>query len=224
MKIEFCIESKEGALAAQKWNADRIEICNKLEKDGLTPDQNLIKQCLSNFNGKSFIMIRPKDGSFCYTKEEIIQMKNDITEAYHLKVSGVVFGILNSKGQVAHPSNKLLVNHAKMLGLRTTFHRAFDQVSDPFSSMEEIILLGFNRILTSGQKSTAIEGISLIKELVERSKGRIEIMAGGGIDNSNVVPLKNTGVHAVHFSIHEKETTLIDEIKITQIMNLIQEI
>ena len=70
--------------------------------------------------------------------------------------------------------------------LKATFHRAFDQVSDPFSSMEEIILLGFNRILTSGQKSTAIEGISLIKELVERSKGRIEIMAGGGIYNSNV--------------------------------------
>ncbi len=224
MKIEFCIESREGVLAAQKWNADRIELCKELENDGLTPDQDLIEQSLSNFNGETHIMIRPKDGSFCYTKEEIIQMKNDITNAYHLKVSGVVFGILNSKDQIDIPSNKLLINHAKMLGLKSTFHRAFDQVSDPLKSIEEIITLGFNRILTSGQKKTALEGVSLIEQLVLQSNDRIEIMAGGGINHSNVIAIKNTGVHAVHFSIHDKETNLINEDKIANILDLIREI
>ena len=223
MKIEFCIESLEGAVSAQKWNVDTIEICCKLEKDGLTPDHNLIKQCSSNFNGESYMMIRPKDGSFCYTKEEIIQMKNDITDAYHLKVTGVVFGILNSKNLIDIPSNKLLINHAKMLGLKSTFHRAFDQVSDPFKSMEEIIELSFDRILTSGQKNTAIEGVSLIEQLVHRSNNRIEIIAGSGIDHSNLIAIKDTGVHAVHFSIHNKETNLINEAKIADIMNLISE-
>ena len=111
-----------------------------------------------------------------------------------------------------------------MLGLKTTFHRAFDQVTDPLLSLEEIISLGFNRILTSGQKNTAFEGISLIKELVSRSKGRIEIMAGSGVDHTNIVQLKNANINATHFSIHHKDKSKhsscsIDEKKISNIMS-----
>jgi copper homeostasis protein len=221
MKIEFCIESIEGAIAAEKWNANRIEICKDLNNDGLTPDMDFIDKCTSKFNGESFIMIRPKKESFCYTKEEVIQMKNDITNVFHLKVDGVVFGVLDSKNEIDISSNTLLINHAKMLGLKSTFHRAFDQVTDPFKSMEKLISLGFNSILTSGQKNKAIEGISLIEQLVIQSNDRIEIMAGSGIDHTNLLTIKNTGVHAVHFSIHNKDNHLINESKIEKIMVVI---
>ena len=221
MIVEFCIESIEGAKAAEKWNADRIEICSELAKDGLSPDQDLIKGCIANFKGDSHVMIRPKAGSFCYTKEEIIQMKNEITDAFHLNAKGVVFGLLNSNNQIDIPANKLLFNHAKILGLDCTFHRAFDQLADPFNSLEQIIEIGFNTILTSGQKDNAIEGISTIEQLVKISNGRIEIMAGSGIDHTNLIAIKNTGVHAAHFSIHNKNDHKINNDKIEKIMRLI---
>ena len=221
MIVEFCIESIEGAKAAEKWEADRIEICSELAKDGLSPNQDLIKGCITNFKGDSHVMIRPKAGSFCYTKEEIIQMKNEITDAFHLNAKGVVFGLLNSNNQIDIPANKLLFNHAKILGLDCTFHRAFDQLADPFNSLEQIIEIGFNTILTSGQKDNAIEGISTIEQLVKISNGRIEIMAGSGIDHTNLIAIKNTGVHAAHFSIHNKNDHKINNDKIEKIMRLI---
>ena len=223
MKIEFCIESIDGAKAAEKWNADRVEICSELSKDGLSPGEELIKLCLSNFNGESHIMIRPKAGSFCYTKEEIIQMKKEITAAFHLNAHGVVFGILNSKGEIDIPSNKLLCNHAEILGLKSTFHRAFDQLLDPLKSLEKLIEIGFNTLLTSGQKEKAIEGISIIEELVNLSKNRIEIMAGSGIDHTNLLTIKNTGVHVAHFSVHNKSDHTINNDKIEKIMRLISQ-
>ena len=223
MKIEFCIESIDGAKAAEKWNADRIEICSELSKDGLSPGEELIKLCLSNFNGESHVMIRPKAGSFCYTKEEIIQMKKEITAAFYLNAHGVVFGILNAKGEIDIPSNKLLCNHAKILGLKSTFHRAFDQLLDPLKSLEELIEIGFNTLLTSGQKDKAIEGISIIEELVNLSKNRIEIMAGSGIDHTNLIALKNSGVHAAHFSVDNKSDHTINNDKIEKIMRLISQ-
>ena len=223
MIVEFCIESIEGAKAAEKWEADRIEICSELAKDGLSPNQDLIKGCIANFKGDSHVMIRPKAGSFCYTKEEIIQMKNEITAAFHLKATGIVFGVLNSNNQIDIPANKLLFNHAKILGLKCTFHRAFDKLADPFNSIEEIIEIGFNTILTSGQKDNAIEGISTIEKLVEISNGRIEIMAGSGIDHTNLIAIKNTGVHAVHFSVHNKSDHTINNDKIEKIMRLISQ-
>ena len=223
MIVEFCIESIEGAKAAQNWNADRIEICSELAKDGLSPNQDLIKGCIENFKGDSHVMIRPKAGSFCYSKEEIIQMKKEITAAFHLKAKGVVFGVLNSFKQVDKPANTLLFNHAKILGLECTFHRAFDQLADPFNSIEEIIEIGFHTILTSGQKENAIEGISTIEKLVKISDGRIEIMAGSGVNHTNLIALKNTGVHAAHFSVHNKTDHTINNDKIEKIMRLISQ-
>ena len=203
MKIEFCIESVKGAKAAQKHNAHRIELCSNLDKDGLTPSKDLITQCTWFFSGETHIMVRPREGDFVYNLREITQMKNEITLAKKLNVKGVVFGVLTKENSVDLKANLSLITHAKQLGLTTTFHRAFDVCKNPFKTLDQLIDLKFDRILSSGQKDKAQEGINLLYELKLRAKNKIEIMAGSGINEHNA-HLFNTMVDAIHFTVHNK--------------------
>ena len=210
MKIEFCIESAVAAKAAQKHGAHRIELCSSLNKDGLTPTIELIKNCKAVYKGEIHIMIRPKEGDFHYNQNEIIQMKTEIKLAHQFNLKGVVFGLLLKNGDIDTNNTKTLHEYAKEFNLETTFHRAFDHCKNPVDNLNQLINIGVDRLLTSGQKEKAINGINLIEELIHLSKKRIQIMAGSGIDEENVMKFSAINVDAVHFSIHNKEVKASD--------------
>jgi len=228
MKIEFCIESVKGAKAAQKYEASSVELCSELENDGLTPSEALITKCKSIYQGKIHIMIRPRTGDFVYSTKEINQMKKEISLAKKLNVNGVVFGVLNSKSEIDVKPTQLLASHAKMLGLSTTFHRAYDFCISPISSIEKLIELKFDRLLTSGQSSNAETGINLLNKIKKKVENKIEIIAASGINESNA-HLFYEKVDGIHFTVHNKKKTIkdldyINKYKIKKIKQLSNEL
>jgi len=196
--LEICSFSLESCLIAQKAGAGRVELCGGVFEGGTTPSAGLIRLSRQNLSIKLFVMIRPRGGDFCYSDTEFEVMKADILTAKSLGADGVVFGILNPDGSVNKNRTTELVNLAAPL--KVTFHRAYDVANDPIQSLEDIIECGCERILTSGQKNTAIEGIDLLKTLVEKSQNRIEIMAGSGVSAQNAQQFLNIGVHALHMT------------------------
>ena len=220
MIIECCISTVEGAKAAQKWKANRVELCSDLHKDGLTPSESKIRSCTKAFKGETHVMIRPHNNGFLYNENEIKLMINQIKIAKKLNAKGVVFGALNKLNKIDIEVNKLLVRQAKDLKLKCTFHRAFDYCQEPIKSLEEIISLDFDWLLTSGQKNTAIEGVIFIKEIIKISNHRINILAGSGVNASNAKKLSEIGVNGLHFTIDK--TGSVNENKIIDIKKAIQ--
>lgn len=196
--LEICSFSLESCLIAQKAGAKRIELCGGMFEGGTTPSAGLIAFARQNVSIQLYIMIRPRGGDFCYSDSEFEVMKADIQTAKNLGADGVVFGILNSDGSIDKSRMTTLVNLAAPL--KVTFHRAFDVAKNPIQALEDIIECGCERILTSGQKNTAIEGIDLLKILVEKSNNRIEIMAGSGVNAQNAPQFLEVGVHALHMT------------------------
>lgn len=205
MDVEVCIESLAEANLASQFGAKRVELCSALDLGGLTPSVGLIQKCSEINQIDVHVLIRPRPGDFTYSKEELRTMKADIQHAAEYGAKGAVFGILTPENEIDLNSNIELLELAKSLQLGATFHRAFDLVNNPIHSLSDLINLGFDRLLTSGQQTTAIEGLSLISNLVENAKNRIEIMAGSGVNSSNVQELVNTGIDAVHFSSRKKQ-------------------
>ena len=185
MIIEVCAESYEYAVKAQKAGADRIELCKDLHLDGLTPDYECAKRTIDKLDIPVFILIRPREGDFTYSDEEFKLMKNDIIKFKEMGCNGIVSGVLNIDNSIDIERTKELVKLSKRLEF--TFHRAFDIVKNPLDEIENLIEIGVNRILTSGQKNKALEGLELLEELKNISKNRIKIMPGSGINNSNIV-------------------------------------
>ncbi len=198
IKIEVCAFSLESCLAAEKGGANRIELCGSMYEGGTTPSAGLIQIVKQQISIEIHAMIRPRGGDFCYSDEEIAVMQADIRIAKELGCEGIVLGILQPSGQVNITQTKALVDLAKPM--QVTFHRAIDMTSDYSKALEDIIETGCNRILTSGQKNTAMEGIENIKTLVGQANGRIEIMAGSGVNADNAQTLTHTGVNALHFT------------------------
>ena len=198
MQVEVCAFSIESCLNAQQAGAHRVELCGGLYEGGTTPSYGLIQRARSVLSIQLYVMIRPRGGDFCYDEEELEVMRLDILAAKKRGADGVVFGLLNPDGRVVIEQTKALVALAKPMGV--TFHRAFDVASDPLEALEAIIEAGAERILTSGQQNTAIEGKKLISQLVERASGRIEIMAGSGVNADNAVLLAKTGANALHLT------------------------
>jgi len=184
MIIEVCAESYEYAVKAEKAGADRIELCKDLHLDGLTPDYECAKKTIDSLNIPVFIIIRPRAGDFIYSDKEFELMKQDIVKFKEMGCKGIVSGILNSDNSIDLKRTKELVELSKPLEF--TFHRAFDIVENPLNKIENLIEIGVNRVLTSGQKNKAIEGLELLKELNNISKNRIKIMPGGGITKKNI--------------------------------------
>ena len=201
-KVEICANSVASCLEAQKGGAYRVELCAGIPEGGTTPSYGEILMARDLLNIKLNIIIRPRGGDFLYSDVEHQTMLHDIEMAKKLGVDGVVFGCLTADGEIDMQRNKELVHAAK--GMNVTFHRAFDMCKDPIKSLEQIISLGCDTLLTSGQQPTAIEGVTLLKKLVDKANGRITIMPGSGVNEDNIATItQQSGASVFHFSARE---------------------
>ena len=183
--MEVCVDSVESAVNAVKGGASRLELCGCLSEGGITPSLGLLRVVKQEVNIPVFVMIRPRGGDFAYSEQEFEVMKEDLRLFREDgNADGFVFGVLTPDGEVDSGRCSELIELTRPQPV--TFHRAFDMTRDPFSALETIINLKMERILTSGQDSTALDGLPLIRELVERSHGRITIVPGGGITERNL--------------------------------------
>ncbi|WP_372721436.1 copper homeostasis protein CutC [Novipirellula sp.] len=199
MLLEICIDCIESALVAEQGGAHRIEICSSLSSGGTTPSLGLVRQCVQRCQIPCMVMIRPHDGGFAYSEDDIRSMLHDIDAVKELGVQGVVLGALTRDGDVDVPAMKRLIRASRPLQI--TFHRAFDIARDPLQALDTIIGLGVDRLLTSGQRVTAEVGMQRIKQLIDRADNRLTVIAGAGINESNVRRiLEATRVREVHAS------------------------
>jgi copper homeostasis protein len=183
-QLEIACFNLQSAVIAQENGADRVELCASIEVGGTTPDFEITKKVRELINIDLNVMIRPRGGNFVYSDAEFNQMKLELIEFKKLNVNGFVFGILNEDNSINIIQNTELVHLAKPFPC--TFHRAFDEVSNVFQSLEEIIECGFQTILTSGQRPNVVEGVNRLAELVSKANNRITIMPGGGLRAANL--------------------------------------
>lgn len=203
--LEVCANSVTSALAAQQGGAHRVELCDNLREGGTTPSCGQIKIVRDLLNIKLYVLIRPRTGDFIYNNLEFEVMKLDIETCVNMGCDGVVIGILKSDGSIDKERCTQLINVAKAGGLGVTFHRAFDVCRDYFEALEDIIEIGCDRILTSGGKSTAMEGANTIARLVSQAAGRIKIMPGSGINEYNIADLvRYSGATEFHASAQSR--------------------
>lgn len=199
MKIEICANSVQSAINADKAGADRIELCQNLNEGGTTPSYATIKYCVEHLSVKTMVLIRPRPGDFCYNEAEYEAIKNDVSMCRELGAHGVVVGFLDRNLNIDAKRTAEIVKLAKPM--EVTFHRAFDRCRNWQIALEQIIECGCDRILTSGQHKTALEGIENLCKIVEQANGRIAILAGSGVNSQNATTIiKETGVTEVHSS------------------------
>lgn len=198
-KLEVIGFNMQSCIIAQAAGAHRIELCDNPEDGGTTPSYGFIKAVREKLQIGLFPIIRPRGGDFLYSDEEFEIMKTDVKLCKQLGCDGVVIGMLNADGTVDKKRNTALVELAYPLGV--TFHRAFDRAADPLQAMEDIIGIGCERILTSGQKPNAAGGAELIAQLIKQADERIIIMPGSGVRSKNIIELaKKTGATEFHTS------------------------
>jgi copper homeostasis protein len=196
--LEVCVDTPAGLAAAIAGGADRIELCSALALQGLTPAPGLMA-IAAEAAIPIYPMIRPRNGDFVYDPGDLDAIFRDIDATREAGLAGVVIGANLPTGELDVEALAMLVAHAEGLGV--TLHRAFDLTPDPFAALETAIDLGFERILTSGCALNAMAGAETIAALVEKADGRIAILAGGGVNPSNVAQLvARTGVREVHGS------------------------
>ncbi|MDG2385371.1 MAG: copper homeostasis protein CutC [Pirellulaceae bacterium] len=196
---EVCIDSRQGAVTAHQFGADRVELCGNLVEGGTTPTAGMIESVAAATPLPVMVMLRPRGGDFCFDRDEVGVMLAELDFVKRQDIAGIVIGALSPDGNLDLPTCRALCRHAD--GLEITFHRAFDQTVDPFATLEQLIELGVDRILTSGQAPSAEQGVLLLKKLVEQADGRISIMPGAGISADNVGSIMTrTGCREVHFS------------------------
>jgi copper homeostasis protein len=213
-QLEIACFNQESAIVAQQNGADRVELCSNMNEGGTTPDFETTILVRKELSIDLNVMIRPRGGNFVYSDEEFEQMKNGIEQFKNLKVDGFVFGILKEDGSINKEQNSELV--ALATPFPCTFHRAFDEVKNVYQSLESVIECGFKTILTSGQKKTVVEGITVLAELVKKANNRIVIMPGGGLRSTNIKLLKEkTGAVFYHSSaiVDSNEIANADEVK-----------
>lgn len=207
MKIELCAASVEAISLAKKLGFHRIELCQNLEQGGLTPSAGMIRYAM-DLGIETHVLIRPRAGGFFYSPEELELIQKDLECSQRFGVQGVVVGLLKSNFDIDVENLSLL--KAKHPDFCWTFHRAFDESIDWKRSMDQLIKLGFNRILTSGFASHVDIGLPILKEMKTFSNGRIEIMAGGGVNAGNIQKISSeVQPDAIHFSGTSK--VLLDE-------------
>jgi copper homeostasis protein len=175
--FEICVDSLDAAQAAQQGGGDRVELCADLLEGGTTPSAGTVQLAIETLRIPVNVIIRPRGGDFCYSAAEFEVMRRDVEMARAWGANGVVIGILNPDGTVDVDRTRVLVETARPLSV--TFHRAFDVTRDPFEALETLIGLGIDRVLTTGQESSALEGLDLIADLVRRAGNRIVVMPGG---------------------------------------------
>ena len=196
-------------LIAEQQGADRIELCANPHEGGTTPSHGVIAVARENTAIQLFPIIRPRGGDFLYSDLEFAAMADDIDRCRELGCDGVVIGMLRTDGHVDVERCAELISHAGPM--QVTFHRAFDRVRDPLTSLEEIIELGCARILTSGQHPDVESGRDVLKTLVEAAAGRISIMPGSGVRSTNITGLaQHTGARAFHSSARKVHPSMME--------------
>jgi len=235
-QLEICCFNIQSALIAQDAGAHRVELCADPAGGGTTPSLGVIKTAREKLHIQLYPIIRPRDGDFLFDDEEFEIMIRDISFCKQAGCDGIVIGMLNADGTIDKKRCAKLVELAYPLGV--TFHRAFDRAVNPFEAMEDILSIGCERILTSGQKPTAIEGAMLLNELVRQAENRIIIMPGSGIRAKNIAELieKTTaeefhtsarifgksGMEFINENLKESDSfTIADKNEITQIIHLL---
>ncbi len=184
MIIEVCVDSVESAVAAEKGGAQRVELCCALLEGGLTPSAGAIALARKQLGIGLNVIIRPRGGDFLYTDSEHEIMLQDVDSAKALGADGVVIGVLTASGEVDAARTRELAERARPMSV--TFHRAFDMTRDPRAALESLIALGIDRVLTSGQEESAMEGLDLLRELVARAGDRIVVMVCGNLTERNI--------------------------------------
>ena len=184
MICEICVDSIAGVRAAKAAGAGRVELCADLLEGGITPSRGMIHRARTISGVGLNVMIRPRGGDFLFDDDEFAVMQSDIETAKAEGADGVVIGLLTAAGEVDAARTRELISLARPLSV--TFHRAFDMTREPFEAIETLIGLGVDRVLTSGQEATVLDGLPLIVELIQRAGNRIVVMPGGGITSGNV--------------------------------------
>jgi copper homeostasis protein len=198
-KLEVCVDSLESAIDAQIAGADRIELCGNLCEGGTTPSYGTIVSVRNNLNIDLYVIIRPRGSDFLYTDPEFDIMRRDIDACGEAGANGVVLGLLTQDGSIDIERTSKLIEYSRPM--KVTFHRAFDMCKDPVKGLEDIILTGAERVLTSGQEYDISEGSVLIGRLVKQADNRINVMPGGGINESNILNIARiTGAVEFHLA------------------------
>jgi copper homeostasis protein len=182
--LEICCTSIASALAAQEGGAQRIELCDNLYEGGTTPSHGTIEYVREKLHIDVNVLIRPRGSDFVYSGDEMEIIRRDLKKCKEIGVNGVVIGFLTPDGEIDLERTKQIVKLARPLSV--TFHRAFDMCKDPYKALEQLINIGVDRILTSGQKNKAPEGVHLIADLVEKAGDRVIIMPGAGLTPENI--------------------------------------
>ena len=233
--IGFTIEA---CIAAQKAGANRIELCDSPADGGTTASYGFIKAARKKLQIELFPIIRPRGGDFLYSDDEFEIIKTDVKFCIEAGCDGVVIGMLTKDGKVDKKRCGALIDSAYPLGV--TFHRAFDRTVDAFEALEDIIEIGCERILTSGQKPNASDGAELIKQLIEKANDRIIIMPGSGVNSKNILQIaETTAAVEFHSSARKKiksamefnnpalnenlESMVVDEDEIKIMLSLLQD-
>jgi copper homeostasis protein len=184
MIYELCCDSVAGVRAAKAAGADRVELCADLLEGGVTPSAGMIRQARAVGGIGLHVMIRPRGGDFIFDDDEFAAMRADIETARIEGADGVVIGVLSADGEIDAERTGDLLSLARPLSV--TFHRAFDVTRDPFRTLKALVDLGVDRVLTSGQEATVLEGLPLLKELFELAGDGVVVMPGGGITSRNI--------------------------------------
>ena len=202
IKLEICIDSVESAVASEQGGAQRVELCGSLIEGGTTPTAGMIGETRERIGIGLQVMIRPRGGDFLFTEAEHAVMRREVKVAKDLGADGIVIGCLNSDGTVDIEHSKALIELARPLNV--TFHRAFDMTRDPYEALDTLIELGVDRILTSGQEPTVLEGADLIASLRAKAGDNIIILPGGGVTERNLAKIiKLTGVSEIHIGTRQ---------------------
>lgn len=211
--LEICCSDLASITAARRGGASRIELCTGLAEGGLTPSASLIRAAVSSGIRHVNVLIRPRSGDFLYSEEEILLMEEDIRLAVASGVSGIVTGVLTPDGDIDSVAcSRLIAAARKNAGrhINVTFHRAFDLSKDYRKSLEDIIALGCDCLLTSGLASTAEKGIPMLRQITELAAGRLTIMAGSGVNPDNAADIiAATGVGAIHSTARKPQASLM---------------
>ena len=206
--VEVCAYSLFSCLAADRAGADRVELCASPYEGGTTPSTGLVKRVLADTTLEVHAMLRPRGGDFCYDATEKQTMLAEAADLVAAGVHGLVVGALLPNGDLDIDFLKEVKRVA--MGVDLTCHRAIDVARNPIEVMEGLIQLGFVRILSSGQKDKAIDGIEALAEMVERADGRIQLMAGSGVNPQNCTFFKQIGVNAIHLSARTVRNSLME--------------
>ncbi len=221
-QLEIACFNLESAEIAFKNGADRIELCVEMDAGGITPSLEMIQKAKAKINIPIYVMIRPRGGNFVYNEAEFQWMQSKIKTLKEIGVNGFVFGILEAQNKVNKIQNEALVSLAKPLPC--TFHRAFDEVLNPFEALEVLIACGFQTILTSGNAKNVSEGRTQLKLLVQKANQRIIIMPGGGLRSSNLKEIyTQTKATFYHSSAITDKTEIANPIEIQRLQSILNE-